>query len=60
MNVLDTKAGKGAWGCWLGCTEAWQQESAVLGFPGKRSQVSQERGQGVEVNQLGWNMCVVL
>lgn len=50
MNVLDTTAGKGAWEVLGGMHRGMAAGKCCPGI----------RGQGVEVNQLGWNMCVVL
>lgn len=50
MNVLDTAAGKGAWGVLGGMHRGMAAGKRCPGF----------RSQGVEVSQLGWNMCVVL
>lgn len=50
MNVLDTTAGKGVCGVLAGMHRGVAEGKCCPGF----------RGQEVEVNQLGWNMCVVL
>lgn len=51
MSDLDTMVGKGSCrGYWVEWTKAWQQESHVPVL----------RGQGIEINQFGWNIYVVL
>lgn len=51
MSDLDIMVGKGSCrGYWVEWIKVWQQESYVLVF----------RGQGIEINQFGWNIYVVL